>query len=218
MSNYILILFLNGIFFGAGPCMASCGPLILSYCVGTKRNLKGSLKVWLLFSLSRLSVYIALGSIAGIFSQIALEKFYSARITDILFVLAGIFILLMGIIMLIDNKIEHNFCKRFQTKFIQKNKFGPIFLGIITGIFPCGPLLGILFFIALISRNFIEGAIFSFSFGLGTFLSPLFILVIFAGAVPKLLIKKPKIYLIFKRVSALVICYLGLTLILSVFK
>jgi sulfite exporter TauE/SafE len=163
-------------------------------------------------------VYIALGLIAGIFSQIALEKFYSAKLTDALFICAGVFILLMGIMMLFDNKIEHNFCKRFQAKFFQKNKYGAIFLGLITGIFPCGPLLGILFFIALISKNYLEGAIFSFSFGLGTFLSPLFILVIFAGAVPKLLVKKPKIYLIFKRISALVICYLGLSLILSVFK
>jgi len=218
MSNYILILFLNGIFFGAGPCMVSCGPLILSYCVGTKRNLKESLKVWLMFSLSRLVVYIALGIIAGIFSQIALERFYSARLTDVLFICAGAFILIMGIIMFFDNKIEHNLCKTFQAKFIQKNKYAAILLGLITGILPCGPLLGILFFIALISKNYLEGAIFSFSFGLGTFLSPLFILVVFAGAVPKLLAAKPKIYLIFKRISALVICYLGLSLILSVFK
>jgi sulfite exporter TauE/SafE len=218
MLNYIFVLFLNGIFFGSGPCIASCGPLILSFSIGNKKNFKESLKIWGVFSLSRLFVYIIIGLIAGIFNQVVLEKFYSSWFADILFICAGLVIILMGLTMLFNNKIPHNFCNKIDLNLIKKHKNGAAFLGLMAGFLPCAPLLGILCFIALISKSFIDSIVYSSSFGLGTFFSPLFILFIFAGAIPKALSKRPKVYIIFERLSAIIICYLGLSLIFSVLK
>ncbi|MDP8260046.1 MAG: sulfite exporter TauE/SafE family protein [Candidatus Gygaella obscura] len=216
MIDTIMLLFLNGVFFGSVLCVASCGPLVLSYVTASKRNSHESFKVWSLFSLGRIIITTILGLIAGLFGQFVIQKLYSGIIIDILFVAAGIFIFVMGLIMIFEERLHFDICKKFHSHFINTHKKASILMGVIVGILPCAPLLGVLLYIALVSKNFIQGGIYAFSFSLGTFFSPLMLLVVLAGTLPKIMAKKPKTYLIFRRICGIIICYLGLNLIISI--
>ena len=60
MSEIALSSFLLGLAFGWGPCLASCGPLVLSYSVGTQKNHWQGLVLYLVFSASRIFIYVML--------------------------------------------------------------------------------------------------------------------------------------------------------------
>ncbi len=218
MLNTVWVLFLNGVFFGAGPCLISCGPLILGYIIGTRKNSRQSLKVWVLFSLARISVYIALGLLTYLLSQLVIQHLYSSRFLDFFSLAAGLFIFFLGLTVFFDKGRNHKFCEFFKQNFTQGYNRGPIILGILLGILPCSPLLGVLFFIALISKNYFQSSLYAFSFGLGSLFSPLLILAIFAGVLPKWLKDRQKIYLIFQRICGILLCYLGSVLITSIFR
>ena len=217
MIRIIGSLFLSGIFFGAGPCLASCGPLILSYIIGTKKNFKDSLKIWLVFSFARVCVYLVLGLIAGLIGQFVLDRFYQSKAVNFLYVFTGLFVVTIGIFMIFGKKFNFKICKRLDSYLIGNNTKSIFLLGLLIGIMPCGPLLGIIGFIAAVSKNYSQGLLYGASFGIGTVISPMILLAFFAGAIPKLLSSKPKIYLIFERICGLIICFLGLGLIISVF-
>ncbi len=218
MIDVIMLLFLNGVFFGSVLCVASCGPLVLSYITASKRSSRESFKVWALFSLGRIIITTILGMVAGLFGQFVIQKFYSGIVIDIIFILAGLFILVMGLIMLFEEKLRFDICKKFHSHFINTHRKASLSMGIIVGMLPCAPLLGILLYIALVSKNFIQGGVYAFSFSLGTFFSPLMLLVVLAGALPKIMAKKPKTYLIFRRICGIIICYLGINLITSILR
>jgi len=66
-------------------------------------------------------------------------------------------------------------------------------------------------YIILVSRGWPEALFYSFSFGIGTFVSPLIFLVIAAGLIPKYLIGS-KYERVFSLICGLVIIFLGMQL------
>jgi sulfite exporter TauE/SafE len=89
-------------------------------------------------------------------------------------------------------------------------------LGLIIGILPCAPLITVVSYIGLIAKHWFNTVIYSLSFGLGTVFSPLLVLLIFTGLIPKF-IKKERIYRIFNLACGLIIVFLGVQLIRRVF-
>jgi len=214
--NVITGLFVAGIFFGAGPCMASCGPLLLSYVVGTKKKVKNSLKIWLLFSSARLLAYMILGLFAGFIGQFAFSVIYKNSIAVFLVVVCALFIFTIGALMLFGERFNNRVCRILSAHLLKRHTKSVFLFGLIIGIFPCGPLTGILTYIVAVSKDSFFGLVYGASFGLGTFISPLVLLMFLASAIPRLLDKSPKIYLVLQRICGVIVCFLGLQLIFSV--
>jgi hypothetical protein len=89
-------------------------------------------------------------------------------------------------------------------------------LGFVVGITPCGPLLGVLTYIALSMKPPLVGCFYAFCFGLGaSIVTPITVLGIIAGVTPRLIFKDQRILGIFKGFCGLMLIILGVRLILS---
>lgn len=216
MNEIAVSFFILGLSFGAGPCMASCGPLFISYIAGTGKGILNSLAAYILFSLARIGVYIVLGLLVFILGKFALERFVSGY-SRYLFIAAGAFLVLIGALMAIDKKSNLKFCGFLREHILARDKKSVITLGLITGLFPCAPLLAVFSYIILVSRGYPETLFYCLSFGIGTFVSPLILLVIAAGLVPKYLVGS-KYERAFGLVCGLVIIFLGIQLAWRGFK
>lgn len=200
MNKTIITLFLLGLSFGYGPCIASCGPILITYLAGTKKNIRKSIIGYLLFSLSRICAYLVLGLLVFSVGRLASQQLLG-NFSKYIFIVGGGFIIAIGVLMMLGKRIEsrawHNL---------------PL-LGLIIGLAPCAPLLAIFSYFALVSRTWWQSLFYSLSFGLGTFLSPLIFLAGLTGLIPRFLQGKKELYdKIFSFISGLIIVFLGLQL------
>ncbi|MCK9604262.1 MAG: sulfite exporter TauE/SafE family protein [Candidatus Omnitrophica bacterium] len=215
MISIIISLFLSGMFFGSGPCMASCGPLIISYVAGTRKNVFKGLITYGLFSLARISVYLLLGIGVYFLGNVALEGFLG-DFSRYIIVIGGCFIVLVGLLMALGKRLELKFCHSLEKNMLEHDKKSILALGFITGLLPCVPLLVILSYIGLVSKSWIASLLYAFSFGVGTMFSPLILLVVIAGLIPRCLIDKSYDRW-FNLACGIIIIFLGLQLIMGVF-
>jgi len=206
-------LFLSGAFLGSGPCLISCGPFLVSFISGAKKNLKESFWLWLVFSCARVFSYLVLGLIAGIFSQEIIYKLYQNNLGQYLLIAGGAFLLVIGSVMILGVQSSNKVCRLLEEKFIKRGTKSAVLFGLFVGFLPCAPLLAILSYIVLVSGSWYKGLWYSLSFGLGTLVSPLIILVFLASLVPKIL-DKTKFLAVFQKICGLVILLLGLELII----
>ncbi|MFA5411304.1 MAG: sulfite exporter TauE/SafE family protein [Candidatus Omnitrophota bacterium] len=200
MIKTIITLFLLGLSFGFGPCLASCGPILIAYLAGTKKNVRKSITGYLLFSLSRISAYLILGLLVFFLGRLAASRLLG-EYSRYIFILGGGFIAAIGALMMSGRRIEVRAWNNL-----------PL-LGLIIGLLPCAPLLAIFSYLGLISRAWWQSLLYSFSFGLGTLLSPLLLLAGFTGLIPRFLQNKKDNYdKIFIFICGLIIVFLGLQL------
>jgi sulfite exporter TauE/SafE len=200
--------------FGIGPCLASCGPLLLAYVAATRKNIIKSIAAYLLFSLGRVCVYLVLGLLVFLCGH-AITKYIPLYLSRYIFIFAALFIIALGFLVAIGKSWEHGFCRLAQDFFLKKDGKTVIALGFVIGIIPCAPLISTVSYIGLVAKNIWQSLIFSIIFGLGTVVSPLFVLVVFAGLIPKF-IREEKFIRIFNLVCGLVIIFLGLRLLKGV--
>ncbi len=210
-------LFITGLFMGLGPCLAFCGPILFPYIAGSKRSWLGGLKDILIFSASRVVIYGLLGLLASSIGYFLTEVISSPKFNLIKYLGAGIFVLLLGMIMILG-RTRFPFCRLLHKETIEKSAKSMILLGILIGVSPCLPLLGALTTIAGLAKGPFVGAFWGLSFGLGTVISPLIILALVAGSLGKLLSLKPIFYQTFSRLCGCFLIYFGIRLILGVFR
>lgn len=216
MYRNILYLFFSGLVLGSGPCLASCGPILISYIIATKQKPTQSLVIWLLFSLSRIFVYLIL-SVSIFFLGGFLVKqnlLYSAKY---IYPIGGVIIVFIGLFLIIRASSAGNrLCSIISTRLDQRLlKLQPVTMGIILGLLPCMPLLAALSYIGLVSISWQSSIFYSLIFGLGTLISPLILLALGAGSISKILFNKPKAHTILRFISGLIIIVLGVLLILQ---
>jgi thiol:disulfide interchange protein DsbD len=213
MNKLVFSFFLLGLSFGMGPCLASCGPLLISYAAGTNSNSAKSLWIYILFSLSRIFVYLALGVSIFMFGQMfvgyALESY-----SRYFYIFGGIFLILVGFLIILGRDLNYKFCKKMQSFFLQNDTKTVITLGLIIGIVPCAPFVSVLSYIGLVSKTWLDSLTYSLSFGLGTLVSPLLLLLFFAGLIPKIIIQRARFNRIFNSICGLIIIFLGVKLII----
>jgi sulfite exporter TauE/SafE len=191
----------------------SCGPILISYIAGTNKNIPKGLKDYFLFSLARIFVYILLALVIFFLGSFTLERLLG-RYSKYVFILGGGFIVLVGIAMALGQRLEFKLWKFIQKNTLQNNKQSPIILGLIMGFSPCAPLLAMLSYIGLVSKSWFYSLLYGISFGLGTFLSPVILLIILTGFIPKLLIPRQAVYSrIFSFICGLIIMFLGVQLL-----
>lgn len=215
MSKILFELFVTGVLFGSGPCISSCGPLLVSYVAGSRKGLAGSLIVYTIFSCARIAVYLALSLAIFLFGEFAATNWLGGAYKYI-FISGGIFIIAIGIFMVFDKSQEMKICRLFKEKFLEKDNKSVVALGLLAGLLPCAPFLAVLSYVALVSKTWVSSLLYSFSFGVGTFVSPLLLLVMIIGIFPKLnFYHKPWFSKTISLISGLVMIFLGIKLILS---
>ena len=217
MLKIILGMFLSGLLFASGPCLASCGPILISYIAATKKNVYDSIFSYSLFSFARILVYLFLSVSIFFLGQFTTERLL-ADFSSYIFITAGLFISLMGLLLAMDKKIEIGPLRSFKKYILEKEKKNSLILGIIFGLLPCVPVLVLLSYIGLYSKTWSDSLLYALAFGIGTFLSPLLLLAIFTGMLPQLLKDKREIYCrSLSRIFGLIIFLLGIQLIWRAF-
>jgi sulfite exporter TauE/SafE len=207
-------LFLTGLAAGAGPCLATCAPLVLPLVAGTAKNGRQGLGLTLSFFAGRLAVYIGLGALAG-WSLRSLSWFTEnpALQNNMLRAGAG-FILFLGALIVMGKDISSPWCRSWHKYFVDKSHGSMFILGILAGLAPCLPLLGVLTYTAFKARDPLQGALWGGSFGLGTMLSPLLIAGVALGAARGHWPAQKTVQQIFVKGSGILLIVWGLFLLL----
>lgn len=203
--------FLLGLAFGIGPCLASCGPLLISYIAGTNKTIKESILVYTLFSLSRVLVYSILSIAIFLFGQ-ALTNYFLGNLSRYLFIFGGLFIIIVGILIMLGKSPENKLCQRMHSFFLKKDRKTVVLLGVIIGILPCAPLISIFSYIGLMAKTWVSALFVGLFFGIGSALSPLLILAAASGAISRF-VSNNKFYRIFYFFCGLIIIFFGVQLL-----
>lgn len=157
-------------------CVAMCGGINLSQCIPRsdapdgKTGLFPTLRPTLLYNLGRVISYTVVGFIVGALGSVVT---FSNTMQGVLKLIAGIFMVIMGINMLgifpwlrrLNPRLPGVFARQ-----IDKQKSGsksPLFVGLLNGLMPCGPLQAMQIY-ALSTGSPFAGALSMFLFSLGT--------------------------------------------------
>ena len=211
-------LFIAGFTLGLGPCFLFCAPILFPYILAKGTTAKEGFRTTAVFSLGRLIAYGILGFAAVyLLNTLNIQNVYFKKIT-------GLFIILIGIAYIftpLDNKCltgfsraEHKICGSLNKFLIEKLRFNMLILGLLVGLSPCAPLVGILTYILVKSTTPFTGLLYGVSFGLGTFFSPLLIAGFVAGGLSELISRHPKMFSFTKILSGIILVYFGLKLII----
>ena len=217
MIKIIISIFLLGLSFGFGPCISSCGPVLLSYVAGTKKDIFKSILVYILFSLSRILAYVLLSLAVFFIGRFVQEKLLGGILYKILVFLGGVFVILVGASMLAGKSLEFKPWQLFCKNILERGNKSILLLGLIMGLIPCAPLLALFYYIGLVSKTWLHTIIYSVAFGFGTSISPLIVLVVLAGLIPGFLGTRHKAYRIFSSICGVIMIILGLQLLVRLF-
>ena len=167
------LLFVIG-FLTSFHCIAMCGGINLSQCVQINKASGDSaftrLRPSILYNLGRVLSYTLIGGIVGALGSVIS---ISGKYRGVVVVVAGIFMILMGLRMLdIFPWLRHvnlSFLNTRGNKSEQDNRRrgGPLAVGLLNGLMPCGPLQTMQLY-AMGTGSFLTGALSMFMFSLGT--------------------------------------------------
>ena len=206
-------IFIMGILLGWGPCLAFCAPIVVPYIAASQKGWLKGFRAALIFSVSRILPYMLLALVASSLGHLLIRRYYESRIGLSIYLLAGLFILILGILLILGKNPHWRICQ-ILTKHTTGNSLkGIISLGLLIGFAPCIPLFGGLTYIAFVSQNFFQGLFYGACFGAGTLLSPLLLFGLVAGGLPPLILRKPVVYNIFSRLCGCLLVYFGIRLI-----
>lgn len=155
-------------------CIAMCGGINLSVCVGYNSGSgspKGSkFMPSLLYNSGRVISYTLIGGIVGALGSVVS---FSGTAKGIIAVISGLFMIIMGLNMLNIfpwlRKINPRLPKFLGRKVHSSSagEKGPLFVGMLNGLMPCGPLQAMQLY-ALGTGSFAAGALSMFLFSIGT--------------------------------------------------
>ncbi|GHV90070.1 heavy metal-binding domain-containing protein [Spirochaetia bacterium] len=195
-------------------CIAMCGGINLSQCIphseaAVAASRIAALRPSLLYNLGRLISYTALGVIVGALGSVIS---FSGAMKGVVQLAAGLFMVIMGINMLgvfpalrgLTIRMPKVFARKIDNEKNAGSK-GPLYIGLLNGLMPCGPLQAMQLY-ALSTGSPLKGGIAMFLFSLGTF--PLmFGLGALSGVLSKKFTKKVM------TVGAALVVILGLTML-----
>lgn len=172
-------IFAIGFSFGiAGPCFFLCTPILITYIAGRGEEAGRTLIEISVFLAGRISAYALLGAIAG-FSGALFRGAAGSALGRVLGALGGVVSIALGLVVLLNRGQGRCGCRMPSARILG---FGSLFtLGFIIGVSPCAPLAALLVEIALMSRGAADGALYAFSFGMGTLISGVLVIGALAG-------------------------------------
>lgn len=156
-------------------CIAMCGGINLSVCVkytsagGSPKS--SQLKPSLLYNLGRVISYTLVGGLVGALGS-AIS--FSGTAKGIVAVISGVFMVIMGLNMLnifpwlrkLNPRLPKFLGRKVHNSSNGGNR-GPLYVGLLNGLMPCGPLQAMQLY-ALGTGSFTAGALSMFLFSLGT--------------------------------------------------
>ncbi|WP_332456230.1 urease accessory protein UreH domain-containing protein [Petrimonas sp.] len=156
-------------------CVAMCGGINLSQCAQykgpnlLKENKLSNLRPSLQYNAGRVISYTIIGGIVGAVGSVVS---FSGTGKGIVAIVAGVFMVIMGLNMLNIfpwlRKFNPRMPKIFATKINkQKDNNKPLYVGLLNGLMPCGPLQAMQLY-ALSTGDPIKGALSMLLFSLGT--------------------------------------------------
>ncbi|HVI42897.1 MAG TPA: sulfite exporter TauE/SafE family protein [Anaerovoracaceae bacterium] len=155
-------------------CIAMCGGINLSQCVPYKTSREGKNKISslmpsILYNSGRVISYTIIGGLVGALGSVV--SFTGAG-KGIVALIAGVFMVIMGLNMLNLFPWLRRFNPRMPKIFAvkineQKNSNKPLYVGLLNGLMPCGPLQAMQLY-ALSTGDPIKGALSMLLFSLGT--------------------------------------------------
>jgi len=169
-------------FFGGVHCVGMCGGIVGALSFGLpadrRQRLRGNLPFLLLYNLGRISSYTLAGAIAGGLGAWAIDLLSIRQLQLWLQLLAGIFMLLMGLYLngwwRVLVRVEAAGSLLWQRLEPMGRRLLPVqrpgqalLLGMLWGWLPCGLVYSVLIW-TLVSGGAREGALLMLSFGLGT--------------------------------------------------
>ncbi|MEL7656073.1 MAG: sulfite exporter TauE/SafE family protein [Bacillota bacterium] len=168
------MLFLIGLLTST-HCIAMCGGINLSQCVpySTAGNEKTSrlanMSPSILYNSGRVISYTIIGGLVGALGSVVS---FSGTGKGIIALIAGVFMVIMGLNMLNLFPGLRRFNPRMPKIFAikineQKNSNRPLYVGLLNGLMPCGPLQAMQLY-ALSTGDPLKGALAMFLFSLGT--------------------------------------------------
>jgi cytochrome c biogenesis protein CcdA len=168
-------------------------------------RIKGT-RLAIYFSLGRITAYVILGTVAvALLNTLGLQREMFKQI-------AGVFIIITVAVDIL--KPRAGLCHVIKDKLFGRYDLNMYIFGLLIGLSPCAPLLGLLTFIAAKSEHVWHGAMYGLAFGLGSLFSPLLFIGFFAGWFSSVMSRTGHAFLILKIAADLVLVYLGLRLLL----
>lgn len=162
-------------------------------------------------------MYVVLALAIFFLSRFVVEGLLGSLYKYVL-IFGGGFIIIIGLFLAFGKKLEFSPWRFVYKNLLERDKKSIFTVGLIIGLLPCAPLLSILSYVGLISRTWVSSLLYSLSFGIGTFVSPLILLTILAGIIPRLFLEKNAKYAsIFSFICGFTIIFLGIQLILRAF-
>ena len=163
-TSYLMLVVIG--FLTSFHCIAMCGGINLSQCLKEEKN---SLRPSILYNLGRIVSYTIIGGIVGAIGSVIS---FSGRMQGTVQLVAGIFMVIMGLNML----GAAPWLRRFHltmpkqiTKMVsgKKGSNSPFIVGLANGLMPCGPLQSMQLY-ALSTGSMLSGALSMFLFSIGT--------------------------------------------------
>ena len=154
-------------------CLAMCGGINLSQCIvktdGSQQKSVNKLRPGILYNIGRVISYTVIGGIAGAIGSVV---GFSGTAKGIVAIVAGVFMILMGLNMLNLfpwlKKIVPRIPRKIGSRIYGARKGnGPLIVGFLNGLMPCGPLQTMQLY-ALGTGSLFAGAFSMLSFSLGT--------------------------------------------------
>lgn len=165
-SVSLAALFATGLFTSV-HCIAMCGGINLSQSVGTGDGAEGKFKKPLLYNLGRIISYTVIGGVAG---GIGSVLFINTAVKGVIMLVAAVFMMLMSLSMLgwLPWWLVPRLPQKLSSKVGKAKKGrGPLIVGMLNGLLPCGPLQAMQLY-ALSTGSVITGALSMLLFSLGT--------------------------------------------------
>lgn len=158
-------------------CIAMCGGICITQCAPQDEKNQGQaskfagMRPSLLYNTGRVISYTVMGGIVGAVGSVVS---FSGTMKGIVQILAGIFMVIMGLNMLnvfpwlrrLSPRMPKIFAKKIYKEREKSNS--SFFIGLLNGLMPCGPLQAMQLY-ALSTGEPIKGAFSMFLFSIGTF-------------------------------------------------
>ena len=191
-------------------CIGMCGGITLSQTIRYKQDDIQKSYAWLLpavkYNGGRVIAYTLVGAVVGGLGQVIS---FSGVWKGIIPLLGGLFMIVMGIHLLdifpFLRRLTIPMPKFAARKVLANQDHGPFYIGLLTGLMPCGPLQIVQLY-ALSTRSVVFGALSMFVFSLGT------VPLLFSLGAVNSLVNKNRINAILKASAALVVV-LGLVMV-----
>jgi len=162
-----------------GHCIGMCGPLVTTFSLAQGKHdarLRALLPALLIYHFGRINAYALIGLLFALLATAARTAGPSAEIRGLLFGLAGLLMVIMGMGLrgwlptgrLIESSRVGRFAsEKFMGLVGTPDLAGRYFLGVANGFLPCGPVYATAL-AALTAPTPLHGAGIMASFGLGT--------------------------------------------------